>query len=130
MVTTQELFVKSHMYVAMYFISFCVVLYLSIIMFSAETVTVDEAWEKSFAYIINTMDNEAMAKALRHCGLIDKNAYNNLKNILTVYRMSYLIIKIILCLDNATFEKLCNHVDSQEKVKQLNDLYYGKKPTF
>ena len=72
--------------------------------FYAETVTVNENWEKSFAYIINIMDNEAMGKALRHCGLIEENAYVSLKNILTVYRLSYLLIKITLCLDNATFE--------------------------
>ena len=84
---------------------------------------VAERWEKQFALVINSMDNEAVAKALCHCELLSENACNNLKDVLTVHRMIYLMVKVILCIDKSDFDKLCCH---SEEVKQLNDLYHGK----
>ena len=80
----------------------------------------------SFAHVINTLDNNEVAKGLRYCGLLCNNAWESLKQVLTTYRMSCLIVKIVLCMDKADFEKLCNHVKNHEQVKQLSELYSGK----
>ena len=107
----------------------CIDISISVLLYVVsfvEAAAIDENWEKYFALVINTMDNEAVARALRHCEILSENAYNNLKNILTIYRMSYLMVKIILCIDKCNFEKLCNHIGNHEKVKQLSDLYFGK----
>ena len=96
------------------------------IKFFAEAAPSDKDWEKCFVRVINSMDNEAVAKALCCCEILPENAYNSLKDILTVYRISYLMVKVILCIDKSDFDKLCYHICNREQVKQLSDLYHGK----
>ena len=67
-----------------------------------------------------------MGKGLKYCGLLNNDMWENSRQALTTYRMSCLIIRIILCITNADFEKLCGHIGNQEQVKQLSELYYGK----
>ena len=75
------------------------------------------------------MDNKAVAKSLCCCKLLSEKAYSNLTDVLTVYRMSYLMVRVILCIDKTDFSKVCHHIDNREQVKQLSNLYDGKKST-
>ena len=80
--------------------------------------------EECFAHVIKTIDNNEAAKGLRYCNLLCNNAWESLKQVLTTYRMSCLIVRIILCMDKPDFVKLCNYID-QKQVKQLDELYNG-----
>ena len=91
-----------------------------------ENVISKEQIEAYFAHVINTIDNIEVAKGLRYCNLLCNTAWESFRQVLTTYRMSCLIVKIILSMSNADFEKLCNHINSKEQVKQLSDLYYGR----
>ena len=88
-----------------------------------ENIISKEKIEECFAHVVNTIDNDEVAKGLRYCGLLSNTAWESLRQVLTTYRMSYLIVKIVLCMKNEDFEKLCGYVKSQG---QLSDLYYGK----
>ena len=91
----------------------------------AENFVFQEKAEECFAHVINTIDNNEVAKGLRYCGLLCNTAWESFRQVLTTYRMSCLIIKITLCMDKSDFEKLCGYIN-QEQVKQLNELYNGK----
>ena len=90
-----------------------------------ENITAKEA-EECYAHVINTMDNDAVGKGLSDCKTIQKVTYENLRQVLTVYRMSCLIVRIILCMNTAEFKNLYSHIASQEQIKQLSNLYYGE----
>ena len=92
-----------------------------------ENVVSKEKIEGCFAHVINTIDNNEVAKGLRYCGLLCNAAWESLRQVLTTYRMSCLIIRIVLCMDNADFEKLCGYIDNHEQNKHLSELYYGKQ---
>ena len=85
-----------------------------------------EKVEECFAHVINTIDNEEVAKALRYCGLLCHSAWESLKQALTTYRISCLIVKIILWMKKADFDKLCDVIKNEKQVKQISELYHGK----
>ena len=73
------------------------------------------------------MDNSEVAKGLQHCGFICDTTFDSLRQALTIYQMSCLIIRIILCMGKDDFEKLCSYFENQEHVGQhLSELYFGK----
>ena len=95
----------------------------------AEKFVFQEKAEECFAHVINTVDNNEVAKGLRYCGLLCNTAWESLRQVLTTYKMSCLIVKIVLSMENANFEKLCGYINNQEQVKQLSELYNGKQST-
>ena len=82
--------------------------------------------QKCFAHVINTIDNNAVGKGLHYCGLLQNGTYENLKQVLTIYRMSCVNVNIILCMDKTDFEKLCGYIKDQQQVKHLSKLYHGE----
>ena len=90
-----------------------------------ENFTIHEA-EKCFVHVINTINNNTVGNGLSTCGILQEATLENLKLVLTTYKMSCLIVRIILCMNNADFETLCGHIANQEQVKQLSNLYHGK----
>ena len=82
--------------------------------------------EECFAHVINTIDNDEMAKALRYCSLMCHAAWESLRQALTTYKMSCLIVKIILWMKKADFDKLCDFIKNEEQVKKISELYHGK----
>ena len=101
------------------------IIMICIFLFHCYTETIDKA-EECFAHVINKIDNNEVAKGLRYCGLLCNTAWESFRQVLTTYRMSCLIVKIVLSMENADFEKLCVYIESQGQAKQLSDLYYGK----
>ena len=92
----------------------------------AENVVPKEKLEECFAHVINTIDNNEVAKGLRYCGLLCNAAWESLRQVLTTYRMSCLIVRIVLCMENDDFEKLCKNTEKQGEFKYLIELYYGE----
>ena len=60
------------------------------------------------------------------CQILNQKSYGDLKQNLTTYQMSCLIVHIILHVSQAAFEKICDHIRNQEQLKHLKDLYFGK----
>ena len=85
-----------------------------------------EEIEVCFAQVINTLDNNEVAKGLRYCGLLCNSVWESLKQAFTTYRMSYLIVQIVLSMNNADFEKLCGYIEKHEVKQHLSELHYGK----
>ena len=81
--------------------------------------------EEHFAHVINTIDTNAVAKGLRYCGIFSNNTWEILRQVLTIYRMSCLIVRVILCMDKPDFDKLCILIGNQEQVNSLSKLYSG-----
>ena len=57
--------------------------------------------------------------------MLNQKSYGDLKQNLTTYQMSCLIVHIILHVNHAAFEKICDHIGKQEQLKHLQDLYFG-----
>ena len=72
------------------------------------------------------MENDEVASALHQCKLLNQRNSKDLRNNLTVYQMSRLNVQIILHVDTPNFTKICDHIKSQELIRCLRDLYFGK----
>lgn len=62
------------------------------------------------------------------CQKLSQKNYGDLKQNLTTYHMSCLIVRIILHVDQADFKQICDHIRNKEQFKYLQDLYFGKLP--
>ena len=94
-----------------------------------ETASLRDA-EKYYVHTINTMENDVVTNALCLCKILNQKNCRDLEQDLIMYQMSCLIVQIILHVNQADFEKICDHIKNQEQLKPLKDLYFGKLPNY
>ena len=77
-----------------------------------------------FTHVLHRIDNNILAKALHYCEHFNYTCCLQFMNTFTAHKMSSLILKFILHLDENGFTKVCEHLT--DHPEDITELYYGK----
>ncbi|XP_065901823.1 uncharacterized protein [Dysidea avara] len=93
------------------------------LIFPFEETPASEKLRKSFTQVLHVLDNNEMAKALHFCEHFDHTCCIHVMKLFNEHKMSSLILKYILLLDQKEFDNVCCHITGENNVKDISHLY-------